>query len=1541
MCDEVNQPYLSREGETTGHLVADSYASHHEPEFPQQNATKSLSMAQHHVSSMHMGTVFDQHPESMNHCQAVEPGSPDPWHHFPTTNARTKQGTTSLPFGGTKAWAFANDDDDDDELPLLQSGPLFSPDDKDESITSGDEELRVERGEKKHASITYEGEVSPPTAVNIRAANEGPTQTQITILGPECPEPQAEPQAACDTTEKREDAPCETRGEERNLSSAVGTTTKLNTSSFPNDSEQQPRRLGESPRSHPLFPSATQSSGVEHKIAVVGAATPEEAGGEEKSSPFRRPRDLPCFEPWEARKSTTPKARTQHVESHVPISSSSSSLSFPSMEENHRNEGGEKEQQKTDIITTGAPKQQQPTTTPSPHHASLTSFDWESRATSGSPHVVVPPSSVQRTPPPNPHTTNSCASTHHEKDELRSNSSRPSIEKPALPFEPWEPKASAFLVHSAEPHVPISQSVPVTMPLEPIVVAMSQGEEEEQQGSTRSMTERKGPEQEDPILVEDAASSGVEEPVSAPLSDLVEILQPDKDKDKKDKLLVPSASFDDGTNEAASSPLLPTSEAASAEPVSAEAASASPSLDLSPLLKPLVLAQKSEESPFPSSSPPNNGGGKNTAHPWCPLTPLVLPASKSAVFLNTGTTSSSGLTSSHQQLSSSELTAGGLVSHPQFPSFTQASQKPLKSIVLPNLTGASVMPRVATSTSSSTENKDPQKGSRGDTESQKKSSTEPSGAIVGCSLIKVGWEVGMLALPFVIRDALEKSLNRNYRKRERGDGQDKETKDPKKQKRELGFTEKRQLRHHSTAKSESVASETSDEDSSSGNSPKTITSRPSAFARRDSVGRMVCQDRVPRSAAGAGVGAGKGKIEKRTKSATAPVISESLYCGPGNQPSVASSGRLSASRNLTRRSNTLASNISSNTVMTSNTVASASCKTGLRGDMGGPSEVNGVHINVSKDYIIGSRGVSWHIQCEKLLEAFEDAYIILDGVRRVNVKILFEPINESQFPGYADKIHPNKAMDLLTIKQNLDRGQYVVPRDFQTDVAMTFENWMRYVSDCDDYHRLAHRLQRCFQSLWDEIERGESAIQASFQHQPMAQQQTHGFPGQAPMPVHSGHYAPQHHSSTTPMYASRPSMATRQSTQATGDGRRRPGAKGGRAPARRTRAQADDIAFEMCEAIKEMYGRLRTSDQDKVIEWLARGGDLVDFDEGEDMSFAIEELKPRRRKALHTLVSKLMNQDKRPADGYGAATRRQSSAGMNSRQHAGYQKAHSTTRRQAGHNTGYDPGLFSGGSSDEEPEPVFPFRRNNPIQHTPGRFSSKMDRESNPWQPSHTVEHQRPSINATMRAPHTIDRSRSPPPSPFGKPVIYGHSFPSVSQQQQQPQQQPAAPNTRLSTNMGLVERGTPYGGQVQSGSNLQQLHGGQGQGQSTYGTPVPRNPTSSNTHGFDQAQRSKEDMASFGESRKMPGNEITKRPSGYISPTTQEGEYSGSLLDKVDDVLAAFDEPGDTPRSTSNNNQWGGYDANGAPSYSTNAFAPRGTGRFGSSWPGTETSYE
>jgi len=869
---------------------------------------------------------------------------------------------------------------------------------------------------------------------------------------------------------------------------------------------------------------------------------------------------------------------------------------------------------------------------------------------------------------------------------------------------------------------------------------------------------------------------------------------------------------------------------------------------------------------------------------------------------------------------------------------------------------------------------------------------------IALSYITEGPTVGTMTLPARWRDAIEKAINRGYRIKRalRNEENEKNKKDAKRQKRD-GEKQSKIFR----ARDDSVASETSfdDDEDSCENSPKTSRSRPSAAKRTEQRGtgpraeyqepdtkshkreyKMLCEERVSRIPNAGGAG-GNGKIDRRRKCATAPVVSESLYCG-ANEPYQPASGR----RMLTKRSSAaMASNTTPSNITPSNTRASSLANTtGMGGGdiiNAGPCEIKGVHLPMSKEQILGQRGRSWQVQCEKLLEAFEDAYIVLRDQRIVSAKMFFQPISEilSQFPDYANKIHPFTPVDLLHVKRMLDEGQMTNPRDFRTNVSMTFENWMRYFDDDEnDNYRLAHRMQRLFAFIWEEIDRGESAIEASYQHS----YNSHSFPGQAQrgMDMHS-------------MYPRlpvtiRPCMV-RSVAQATGDGRSRQ-RRAARPPARRTRAEAEDLAIEMHEEIVDGYKRLDERDQAKVTEWLNRGGDFAEIHEGEKWSFGIQSLKPRRRRALHTLIQKLVRaqEDKCQTVGYSSGRRAQTSAGTNThRQHSGHQKSFPVPRREAGHHTGYDPALFSGNSSSDEPEePVFPFRRNNPMPATPGRFGSgKTDRDT--WQPSHVVE----QASRSLRPPQTIDRSRSPPPSPFGKPVVYEPFLQQQTHTQGIPQtscnnvmggvaaqQQRATlsgcnmqqygrqtPSSHSGANAGSGQanagaglsaggymQGTPGTGHPQSGSFNYTTHGTAG---GAYGATSHRtlglghegnnnnNNNNNNMGGITQGQAqthsthgtwnqgmeigshtstskdARDDMANFGESRKMPGNEIKRPTTGYSSPAPNR---TYSMMDKADDVLARLDdEIEDTPQGTSTNNNWGGL--------------------YASAWPGTETSYE
>merc|ERR1719193_602988 len=830
---------------------------------------------------------------------------------------------------------------------------------------------------------------------------------------------------------------------------------------------------------------------------------------------------------------------------------------------------------------------------------------------------------------------------------------------------------------------------------------------------------------------------------------------------------------------------------------------------------------------------------------------------------------------------------------------------------------------------------------------------------VGIPFITDGPAIGVMAMPMKLRHSIETALNRSFHKKRArmNEEMEKEMKESKRLKKDKGDTQS----NASSAKDDSVATETStyDDDDCSVNSLKTMNSSfgRSASAARGKEFKMLCQERKRRLPYAPGAGE-NGKIDRRRKCAVAPVVSESLSCGP------IESGPASARRVLTRRSSTTASN----NVTPSNTIApSPASKTGMHGGgmiTAGPCEISGVHLPMSKEEILGRRGRSWNVQCEKLLEAFEEAYIVLGDRRIVKAQIFFRTLRDiqSQYPDYVKKIHPYTPVDLVRVKQMLDEGQ-INPRDFHENVDMAFENWMQYFEDDEnDNYRLAHRMKRLFAILWLEIDRGESAIEASYQ----PSHNSHGgFPGQEQGGI-----------DLRSLYSRAP-VATRRAMgravpQAPEETTRRRQRRAGRPPGR-SRAETEELAIEMHEEILDGYKRLNERDQREVTEWLNRGGDYAEINDGDEWCFAVQSLKKGRRTALHKLILKLAQaqDNRRQAAGYNSGRRTQTSAGMNAqRQHSGYQKSFPLARREAGRNTGYDPALFSGNSSSDEPdEPVLPFRRNNPMP-TPGRFGSgEMDRER--WQPSHMVEHASSSL---LTPAQNINRSRSPPPSSFANPrsfVPFSFAKPEKILYEPSAQQTHAQRAQQTSSNSNLVGgahghhtpsrsgqanagsrqanvgagasagymQGTPGTGHPQSGALNSTTHGpaaggaygatshrtlgregnnnntgaiAQGQTHPIYGSwnhgmEIGPHNTSTSHHGRD-------DMANFGESRKMPGNEISKRPTaGFRSPLVHEGTYS--MLDNADDVLAVFHESEDPSES---------FNASGGLAYS---------------WPGTETS--
>ncbi|KAG8053021.1 hypothetical protein GUJ93_ZPchr0001g32185 [Zizania palustris] len=63
-----------------------------------------------------------------------------------------------------------------------------------------------------------------------------------------------------------------------------------------------------------------------------------------------------------------------------------------------------------------------------------------------------------------------------------------------------------------------------------------------------------------------------------------------------------------------------------------------------------------------------------------------------------------------------------------------------------------------------------------------------------------------------------------------------------------------------------------------------------------------------------------------------------------------------------------------------------------------------------------------------------------------------------------------KPMDLGTVKSRLAAGHYKSPREFATEVRLTFQNAMRYNPKGQDVHFMAEQLLNMFEEQWPEIE---------------------------------------------------------------------------------------------------------------------------------------------------------------------------------------------------------------------------------------------------------------------------------------------------------------------------------------------------------------------------------------------------------------------------------------------------------------------------------------
>ncbi|TVU43547.1 hypothetical protein EJB05_10026 [Eragrostis curvula] len=82
-----------------------------------------------------------------------------------------------------------------------------------------------------------------------------------------------------------------------------------------------------------------------------------------------------------------------------------------------------------------------------------------------------------------------------------------------------------------------------------------------------------------------------------------------------------------------------------------------------------------------------------------------------------------------------------------------------------------------------------------------------------------------------------------------------------------------------------------------------------------------------------------------------------------------------------------------------------------------------------------------------------------------------EPVDIVKFniPDYFD--HVKEPMDLGTVKKKLNAGIYPTPQDFAADVRLTFSNAMAYNPVNNDFHVMAKKLSKDFETRWRLIEK--------------------------------------------------------------------------------------------------------------------------------------------------------------------------------------------------------------------------------------------------------------------------------------------------------------------------------------------------------------------------------------------------------------------------------------------------------------------------------------
>lgn len=113
----------------------------------------------------------------------------------------------------------------------------------------------------------------------------------------------------------------------------------------------------------------------------------------------------------------------------------------------------------------------------------------------------------------------------------------------------------------------------------------------------------------------------------------------------------------------------------------------------------------------------------------------------------------------------------------------------------------------------------------------------------------------------------------------------------------------------------------------------------------------------------------------------------------------------------------------------------------------------------------GASGISITVlmkQCETLLKrlmAHQHAWVFNTPVDVVKLNI----------PDYFTVI--KQPMDLGTVKIKLASGAYSSPRDFASDVRLTFSNAMTYNPPTNDVHAMANIMRKFFEMRWKPIEK--------------------------------------------------------------------------------------------------------------------------------------------------------------------------------------------------------------------------------------------------------------------------------------------------------------------------------------------------------------------------------------------------------------------------------------------------------------------------------------